>query len=229
MSTKNLRLGFVGKKLGMTTVFGPTGERLGVTAVEIAPNVVLQNKTAETDGYSSIQIGYGAKRPKLINKALAGHYAKAGLAPEKFPRYVKEIRVAAEEIGKFPVGHEMDINFFAAGELVDVAGISKGKGFQGVMKRHHFKGFNATHGTHEFFRHGGSIGCRTDPGRVHKGKRMGGHMGTERKTVQNIKVVSVDAEKRVVLLHGAVPGAKGDLVFVRAAVKKAAKAYQPKA
>ena len=229
MSTKNFRLGLVGKKLGMTTVFGPAGERYGVTVVEVAPNVILQKKTSETDGYNAIQVGYGQKRPKLINKPAAGHFAKAGLDSEHFPRHVKEIRVAAEDLEKFPVGGELNLGFFAAGEIVDVAGISKGKGFQGVIKRHHFSGFPATHGTHEYFRHSGSIGCRTDPGRVHKGKRMCGQMGSESKTIQNIKIVSVDTEKRLVLLHGAVPGATGDLVFIRGAMKKAAKAYQPTA
>jgi large subunit ribosomal protein L3 len=223
MSTKNLRFGLVGRKLGMTTVFTETGERVGVTVVEMGDNVVLQRKTTETDGYNAIQIGYGHRRPKRVSKGEAGHFAKAGLSPEKFPRYVKELRLPAESVSKVEIGQELPMTFFAPGDTVDVAGISKGKGYQGVMKRHNFAGFIATHGTHEFFRHGGSIGCRTDPGRVHKGKRMAGHMGTDRKTIQNLKVVRVDAEKRLLLLRGAVPGAKGDLVFVRDAVKKPAK------
>lgn len=224
MSTKNLRLGLVGKKLGMTTIFGEGGVRIGVTVVEVAPNVVLQKKTPETDGYSALQIGYGHKRPKLVNKPEAGHFAKAGLEPERFPRYVKEIRLSADEVGKVTAGQELPFGFFAAGDVVDVSGISKGKGFQGVMKRHHFGGFPASHGTHEYFRHPGSIGCRTTPGRVHKGKRMGGHMGTDRVTVQNLKIVRVDEEKRLLLIRGAIPGAKGSLVYVRGAVKQAAKA-----
>lgn len=223
MSAKNVRFGLVGKKLGMTTVFAANGDRLGVTVVEVGPNVVLQRKTQETDGYNAIQVGYGHKRPKLVNKPQAGHFAKAGLAPEAFPRHIKEIRLDAEDVAKLPVGSELPLTFFIAGEIIDVAGISKGKGFQGVMKRHHFSGFPATHGTHEYFRHAGSIGCRTDPGRVHKGKRMGGQMGSDTKTIQNIKVVSVDTEKRIVLLHGAIPGATGDLVYLRAAMKRPAK------
>jgi large subunit ribosomal protein L3 len=227
MSTKNLRLGLIGKKLGMTTVFDETGARVGVTVVEVGPNIVLQRRTADRDGYAAVQLGYGAQRPKLVSKPLAGHFQKAGLDPERFPRYVKEIRLTAAEVEKLEVGKEIPFSFFAAGDVVDVSGISKGKGFQGVMKRYHFSGFPASHGTHEYFRHPGSIGCRTTPGRVHKGKRMGGHMGTDRVTVQNLKVVKVVPEERLVLIRGAIPGAKGSLVYLRGAVKRPAKALEP--
>jgi large subunit ribosomal protein L3 len=226
MSTKNLRLGLVGKKLGMTTIFGEGGARVGVTVIEVAPNLVLQRKTAETDGYSALQVGYGHKRPKLVNKALAGHFQKAGLDAERFPRYVKEIRLTPADVEKLAVGGEVPFGFFQKGDIVDVSGISKGKGFQGVVKRYHFGGFPASHGTHEYFRHPGSIGCRTTPGRVHKGKRMGGHMGTDRVTVQNLRIVGVDAEKRLLLIRGPIPGAKGTLVYVRGAVKQPAKALE---
>ena len=223
MSKKHLRLGLMGRKLGMTTIFTDKGDRLGVTVVEVMPNIVVQRKTEETDGYCAIQVGVGHKRPKLVTKPLAGHFAKAGLQPEQFPRSTHEVRLEAADVQKFQVGQEVPLDFFAAGDIIDVQGVSKGKGFQGVIKRHHFSGFPATHGTHEFFRHSGSIGCRTDPGRVHKGKRMGGHMGSDNVTVQNLKIARIDADKRLVLLLGAVPGAKGDLVFLRDAIKKAAK------
>lgn len=223
MSKKHLRFGLWGRKLGMTTIFDEKGDRLGVTVVEIERNVVVQRKTTESDGYSAIQIGFGHRRPKLVTKPQAGHFGKAGIAPEQFPRKVSEIRLDDADVQKFTVGQELSLDFFAAGDVIDVQGVSKGKGAQGVMKRHNFQGFNASHGTHEFFRHGGSIGCRTDPGRVHKGKRMGGHMGADNMTVQNIRIARIDADKRLVLLRGAVPGAKGDLVFLRDAIKKPAK------
>jgi large subunit ribosomal protein L3 len=226
MSTKNLRLGLIGKKLGMTTVFDESGARHGVTVIEVEKNVVLQRKAPETDGYAAVQVGYGTKRPKLVRKPNAGHFLKAGLDPERFPRYVKEIRLSADEAAKFSVGQEIPLTFFAAGDVVDVSGISKGRGFQGVMKRHHFGGFPASHGTHEYFRHPGSIGCRTTPGRVHKGKRMAGQMGGERVTIQNLTVVGVDPEKRLLFVKGAVPGARGTLVYVRGAVKRPAKAFE---
>jgi large subunit ribosomal protein L3 len=212
------------KKLGMTAIFDEKGGRIGVTAVEVGPNVVLQRKTVETDGYAALQVGFGHKRPKLVSKPLAGHFQKAGLDPERFPRFVREIRLAAADVERFTIGQELSMSFFAVGDVVDVSGMSKGKGFQGVMKRYHFSGFPASHGTHEYFRHAGSIGCRTTPGRVHKGKRMGGHMGADNVTVQNLQVVRVVPEQRLLLIRGPVPGAKGSLVFVQAAVKQPAKA-----
>lgn len=226
MSTKNLRLGLIGQKLGMTTIFDENGARVGVTVVKVDRNIVLRKKTPATDGYSAIQIGFGRKRPKLVSKPLAGHFQKAGLDPEHFPRYVKEIRLPAEEVEKFEVGQEVSFSWFAAGDFVDVSGMSKGKGFQGVIKRHHFGGFPASHGTHEYFRHPGSIGCRTTPGRVHKGKRMAGHMGDERVTVQNLTIARVVPEQHLLLIRGAIPGAKGSLVYVRGAVKRSAKPYE---
>jgi large subunit ribosomal protein L3 len=223
MPTKNLRLGFMAKKLGMTTIFDENGARVGVTAVEVGPNLVLQRKTPETDGYSALQIGSGRKRPKLVSKALAGHFQKAGLDPERFPRFVREVRLAPADVERFEPGQELSMSFFAPGDVVDVSGVSKGKGFQGVMKRHHFGGFPASHGTHEYFRHPGSIGCRTTPGRVHKGKRMAGQMGAENVTVQNLQIVRVLPEKRLLLIRGPIPGARGSMVFVQAAVKRPAK------
>ncbi len=210
-------MGLLGRKIGMTQVFTETGERVAVTAVAAGPNVVLGKRTSEKDGYVALQLGLDDKPMRLTSKPVLGTLAKANLKPKRF---VRELRLTAAP-DKVDVGAELQIgDYFKPGDFVDVTGTTKGKGFQGVMKRHHMAGFRASHGTHEFFRHGGSVGCRLTPGRVHKGKRMGGHLGDVKRTVQNLKVVEVLADKNVLLIAGAVPGGKNGYVIVRTAVKR---------
>jgi large subunit ribosomal protein L3 len=218
-------MGLLGRKIGMTQVFSETGERISVTAVAAGPCVVLNKRTVERDGYVALQLGLDDKPLRLVSKPVMGALAKANLKPK---RYVREIRLEDAAIADaVEVGAELPIaDYFKPGDMVDVTGTTKGKGYQGVMKRHHMAGFRATHGTHEFFRHGGSIGCRLTPGRVHKGKHMSGHLGDVRRTVQNLKVVEIIPDKNVILIAGAIPGGKNGYVVVRAAAKRRA---QPQA
>ncbi|HET6346202.1 MAG TPA: 50S ribosomal protein L3 [Myxococcota bacterium] len=218
---KERKLGILGKKLGMTLVFDEAGQSLGVTVLELGPCVVLGKRSEERDGYNALQLGFDQKRADKVNKPEEGALKAAG-GKEKARRHVMELRVSAANLGKFEVGAEVSLKDLGlkAGDLVDVMGTSKGKGFQGVMKRHHFGGFRATHGTHEYFRHGGSIGCRKWPGRVFKGRKMPGHMGDRRVTTQNIRVAQVREEENVLLLHGSVPGAKNGYILVRPAIKR---------
>ncbi len=212
------RMGLLGKKLGMTQVFGADGERIPVTAITTGPCVVVAKRTMERDKYTAIQIGFDEQKATRVNKADAGQFAKANVKPMSF---VQEIRLPAEETAKFEVGQTITAaDIFTAGAAVDVIGTSKGKGFQGVFKRHNLGGSRSTHGQHEFFRHGGSIGCRLTPGRVHKGKRMSGHMGDERKTIQNLELVEVLPAENVVLIRGSVPGGKNGYLLIQNAVKK---------
>jgi large subunit ribosomal protein L3 len=209
--------GLLGKKLGMTQVWDENNRLVPVTVVEITPNVVTQVRTPEVDGYSAVQIAYGQIDPRKVNKPAAGHFDKAGVTPR---RHLTEVRTA--DAGEYAAGQELTIDsVFEPGQLVDVVGTSKGKGFAGVMKRHNFKGVSASHGAHRNHRKPGSIGASSTPSRVFKGMRMAGRMGGERVTVLNLKVHSVDAEKGLLLVKGAVPGARGRIVFVRNAVKGA--------
>jgi large subunit ribosomal protein L3 len=192
-----------------------------VTAIHAGANVVVGKRTVEKDGYSAVRLGYAEKPLRLTRKPELGVYTKANLAPQ---RVLREVRLAPAELEKYEVGKPVAIDqIFKPGTYVDVIGTTKGKGYQGVMKRHHMPGFRSTHGTHEFFRHGGSIGCRLTPGRVHKGKRMSGHMGDDRCTVQNLAVVQVLAEENVILVAGAVPGAKNGYVLIKNATKNTGK------
>jgi len=212
------RMGLIGKKLGMTQVFTPEGERVPVTAIAAGPCVVVAKRTPEKDKYAAIQIGFEDKKPERVNRPMTGQFAKANVKPQKV---LREIRLADGEVGKYEVGQILKAaDLFKPGTCVDVIGRSKGKGFQGVLKRHKLGGSRATHGSHEFFRHGGSIGCRLTPRRVHKGKRMPGHMGDEKKTIQNLEVVEVLADENVLLIRGAVPGGKNGYLLVQNAVKK---------
>lgn len=220
------KLGILGKKVGMTTVFDDDGTAVGVTALQVGPCVVLQKRSTDTndkgrtDGYVALQLGFDAKPERKINKAEAGHLKAAG-GNDKARRFVRELRVSAETAGKFEVGAEVtlaDLDL-KPGDKVDVAGVSIGKGFQGVIKRHNFGGFHASH-DHETYRHGGSIGNRKFPGRVFKGRKMAGQMGNKPVTVQNLKVIQVRPEEGVLLVKGAVPGAKNGYLTVRPAVKK---------
>lgn len=221
----NMQMGLLARKLGMTQLFDNNGDLVPVTVLEATPNPVLRvKKPADKDGYSAVQVGFGVRRQTRTNKALNGHAAKANVqAPQK----VRELRVPEDVAGGFQVGQLIDAGaLFKEGDLVDVTGISKGRGFAGVMKRHHFKGFIQTHGTHEYFRHGGSIGTRLTPGMTLKGVRMPGQMGNKRATVQNIKVVRIDGEKNLVFIRGGVPGPTGATVLLRRSVKAAARAAQ---
>ena len=220
---KERKLGLLGKKIGMTQIFDEDRRALGVTVVQLGPNVVLSKAAVDASGnnHNALELGFDKKPERKVNKAEAGHVAKAG-GVDKASRFVRQMRVSDETLGKFEVGQEisladMELN---PGDMVDVVGTSKGKGFAGVMKRHNFAGFPASHGTHEYFRHGGSIGCRKWPGRVFKGQKMPGQMGTRRVTTQNVKVAEVRAEENILILHGSVPGAKNSYVTVRPAIKK---------
>jgi large subunit ribosomal protein L3 len=206
--------GVLGTKLGMTQVWDENGQVVPVTVVQAGPCVVTQIRTAETDGYEAVQIGYGQIDPRKVTKPLRGHFDKAGVTPR---RYLVELRT--NDAATYEVGQELDASVFEAGQKVDVVGTSKGKGFAGGMKRHHFKGVSASHGAHRNHRKPGSIGGASTPGRVFKGLKMAGRMGGERSSVQNLTVQAVDAEKGLVLVKGAIPGPKGGLVLVRSAVK----------
>ena len=209
--------GLLGRKIGMTQLFTDEGQVHPVTVIEAGPCQVIQVMTEETTGYNAIQLGFGERKEKHTNKAQQGHYKKAGLNPSRF---VQEIRLSAADVAKYEVGQSVTIaEIFEEGEKVDVRGTSKGKGTAGVMKRHNFAGFIRTHGTHEFFRHGGSIGTRLTPGHVAKGKKMGGRMGNERVTVHNLILSKLDAEKNLLFVKGGVPGANGGYVVVRKGVK----------
>ena len=216
MSAIKTTKGLLGTKLGMTQVWDENNTLVPVTVVSIAPNVVTQVRTAEVDGYEAVQIAYGAIDPRKVTKPLSGHFEKAGTTPR---RHLTEIRTA--DAAEYTPGQELTVDVFEAGQKVDVVGTSKGKGFAGVMKRHNFKGVSASHGAHRNHRKPGSIGASATPSRVFKGMRMAGRMGGERVSVLNLTVHSVDAEKGLLLIKGAVPGARGRLVFVRNAVKGA--------
>ena len=212
-----------GRKVGMTKIFTENGQHVPVTVLEMGPNVVQQVKTTETDKYEAVQIGFGSQKPQRVNKPQTKHFAKA---EKGAPRFVGEIRFndknkATEAPGKYKVGDSITLEgMFEVGNRVDVVGTSIGKGFAGVMKRHHMSGFRATHGTHEYFRHGGSIGCRKYPGRVFKNKRMAGHMGAERVVQLGLEVMGVRTAENVLIVKGSVPGSKGSVVFVRQAIKE---------
>ena len=207
------RKGILGRKLGMTQVFSKDGKLIPVTVVEVEPNVVTQIKTTETDGYEAIQLGFETKREKLSNKAEQGHLAKANTAPKRF---LKEIR--GVDVSKYQLGQELTVEVFEEGEMVDVSGISKGKGFQGVIKRYHQSRGPMTHGS-QYHRGVGSLGTLR-PMRVFKGKKLPGHMGHASVTMQNLEVVSVIPEENVILIKGNVPGPKKSLVIIKSAVKK---------
>ena len=213
-----MAIGLVGRKRGMTRVFTDAGESIPVTVIEVLPNRVTQVKTAENDGYQAVQVTYGSRRPQLVSKAVAGHYAKAGVAPGQA---LVEFRVTAPEADGLKVGAEVKADHFKVGQVVDVTGTTIGKGFAGTMKRHNFAGHHATHGVSVSHRTPGSIGQRQTPGRVFQGKRMSGHMGAERRTTENLRVIEVDAERNLLLIRGAVPGSEGGQVVVRPSVKAA--------
>ncbi|HCK4145488.1 TPA: 50S ribosomal protein L3 [Enterococcus faecium] len=204
--------GILGKKVGMTQIFTESGELIPVTVVEATPNVVLQVKTMETDGYEAIQVGYQDMREVLSNKPAKGHVAKANTAPKRFIREFKNV-----ELGEYEVGKEITVDVFQAGDIIDVTGTTKGKGFQGVIKRHGQSRGPMAHGS-RYHRRPGSMGP-VAPNRVFKNKRLAGRMGGNRVTIQNLEVVRVDAERNVILIKGNVPGAKKSLITIKSAVK----------
>jgi large subunit ribosomal protein L3 len=206
------KIGLLGKKIGMTQVFAEDGESVPVTVIQTGPCFVIAQRTIERDGYSALVLGFDEKPLRLVNKAIIGQLKASNLKPQRF---IREIRLDAAEVAKYEVGQKLGPkDIFAENAPIDVEGWSKGKGFQGVMKRHHMVGKPATHGTHEYFRHGGSIGCRLTPQRVHKGKRMGGQMGNVKVTVQNLQLFRVMEEENCILVRGGIPGANNQYVVV---------------
>ncbi|WP_150461738.1 50S ribosomal protein L3 [Nesterenkonia ebinurensis] len=208
--------GLLGTKLGMTQVWDENNNLVPVTVIQADSNVVTQIRTEETDGYNAVQIGFGAIDPRKVTKPLAGHFEKAGVTPR---RHVVEVRTA--DAGEYELGQDLSVETFEPGQKIDVVGKTKGKGFAGVMKRHGFAGVGASHGQHKNHRKPGSIGGAATPGRVFKGLRMAGRMGNVRHTTHNLTLHTVDAEKNLLLVKGAVPGPKGGVILVRTAVKGA--------
>ncbi|GAA1146685.1 50S ribosomal protein L3 [Nesterenkonia lutea] len=208
--------GLLGTKLGMTQVWDENNVLIPVTVVQADSNVVTQIRTADSDGYNSVQIGFGRIDPRKVTKPLAGHFEKAGVTPR---RHVVEIRTS--DSSSYELGQDLGVDAFEIGQKVDVVGKTKGKGFAGVMKRHGFAGVGASHGSHKNHRKPGSIGGASTPGRVFKGLRMAGRMGGVRQTTHNLTIHAVDAEKNLLLIKGALPGARGQVVLVRTAVKGA--------
>ncbi|MEE1144541.1 MAG: 50S ribosomal protein L3 [Acutalibacteraceae bacterium] len=204
----------IGKKLGMTQLFDENGKVVPVTVVEAGPCVISQKKTVETDGYEAIQVGYGDLKASKVNKPMKGHFAKGDVAPKK---YLREFRL--DDISAMNVGDIIKADTFAEGDKVDVVGTSKGKGTAGVIKRWNFGRLKETHGTGPVHRHAGSLGACSSPSRVFKGKKLAGHLGHERVTVQNLAVVKVDAENNIIAIKGAIPGPKGGVVMISDSVK----------
>lgn len=211
-----MKKAIIGKKIGMTQIFDESGKVIPVTVIEAGPCVVVQKKTTENDGYEALQVGFGDVKPNRVNKPLKGHFAKSDVAPKKT---LKEFRY--DDCSVLNVGDIIKADTFAAGDIVDVTGTSKGKGYAGTIKRYGNASLKATHGTGPVARHAGSMGACSDPSRIYKGKKMPGHMGAETVTVQNLEVVKVDAENNLIALKGAVPGPKHGIVTVINSVKKA--------
>ena len=216
MTAKKYSLGLVGRKAGMTRVFTEDGKSIPVTLIEATPNRITQIKTPETDGYSAVQVAVGSRRASLVTKPVAGHLAKAKV---EAGRGLWELRIEADKLGDFTVGGEIKADIFEVGQKVDVQGVTKGKGFQGTIKRWNFRMGDATHGNSLSHRAPGSLGQRQTPGRVFPGKKMTGHMGAVQQSTQNLEIVRVDAERGLIAVRGAVPGAPGGDVIVRPASK----------
>lgn len=211
-----MSLALIGRKVGMTRVFTEDGTSIPVTVLEVLPNRVTQIKTIASDGYTSLQLAYGATKATKLDKALTGHFAKAGVTAGNG---LHETAIKEEDVVNFPLGTNITVENFKEGQLVDVTGTSIGKGYAGVIKRYHFRSNRASHGNSRSHNVPGSIGMAQDPGRVFPGKRMSGHLGAVKVTTQNLEIVRVDATKNLILIKGAVPGSKGGDVLVRAAVK----------
>ncbi len=214
-----MSLGLVGRKIGMTRIFTDDGASLPVTVLDVSNNRVTQIKSADTDGYSAVQVTFGTRRPGRVTKAAAGHFAKAGVEAGSV---LKEFTVSADEAAGLQAGAVIGVDRFKVGQKVDVTGVTIGKGYAGTIKRHHFSSNRASHGNSKSHNVPGSIGMAQDPGRVFPGKRMTGHLGDVQRTVQNLEIVRIDADRQLLLVMGAVPGAKGGDVVVRPAVKAGA-------
>ena len=214
-----MSLGLVGRKIGMTRIFTDDGSSLPVTVLDVSNNRVTQIKTVATDGYSAVQLAYGTRRASRVTKAAAGHFAKAGAEAGSV---LKEFTATPEQLADLALGGKMGVDLFQVGQIVDVTGVTIGKGYAGTIKRHHFKSGRASHGNSKSHNVPGSIGMAQDPGRVFPGKRMTGHLGDVQRTVQNLQIVRIDAERQLLLVRGAVPGAPGGDVIVRPAVKAGA-------
>ena len=218
--------GIMGEKVGMTAIYGEDGRQIPVTVVKTANNVVVDKRTEERDGYTAVVLGFGDRTTKRVNKPLLGYYEKQGLVEERdgqkfVKRHLREFRVSSEALEGFTVGEAVTADdVFNLEEQIDVVGTSKGRGFGGVMARHNFRGGKATHGVHEYYRHGGSIGMCAWPARVFKNKKMPGQHGNRRTTVQNVRVVGIMAEEGLVLIRGGIPGPNGGLVMLQKSVKK---------
>lgn len=210
------KLGLVGRKIGMTRIFNENGVSVPVTVLDVSGNRIVSVKTEQTDGYNAIQVAFGTKKPSRVNKALSGQFAKAGVEAAVT---LKEFHIDADKVADYKVGAVLGADTFKVGQMVDVTGTTIGKGFAGVIKRHHFSSNRASHGNSVSTNAPGSIGNRQDPGRVFPGKRMAGQLGNCQRTTQNLVVARVDAERGLLLIRGAVPGCKGGEVVVRAAVK----------
>jgi large subunit ribosomal protein L3 len=208
-------LGIIGKKIGMTQLFLEDGSVVPVTVVEAGPCWVVQKKTTKKDGYEALQIGFQSKDEKRVSKPLAGHFKKAGVGSVY---HLKEFRIETTE--GYELGQEINVNLFQPGDIVDITGLSKGKGFAGVIKRHGFHGSPGSHGTHEYFRHGGSVGSATFPHHVFKGMKMPGQHGNRKVTLQNIKVMDIREDQNLILLQGGIPGSVRGWVLIRSATKK---------
>ena len=211
-----MKKGLIGKKIGMTQIFSEAGKVIPVTVVEAGPCVVVQKKTDENDGYSALQLGFGDISPKGANKPRQGHFKKNDLP---FKRHLSEFKL--ENASEMNVGDVLKADVFAEGDIIDVSGISKGKGFQGAVKRHGISRTKMTHGSGPTHRHAGSMGACSSPSRIFKGKQLPGHMGAEKITVQNLTIVKVDAENNLIAVKGAIPGPKGGIVYITNAVKQA--------
>ena len=211
-----MTLGLVGRKVGMTRIFTDDGDSLPVTVLDVSDNRITQVKTAGSDGYHAVQVTFGKRRASRVNKAAAGHLAKAGT--EAGP-LLREFRVTEQEIASFKAGAKVGVDIFKVGQIVDVSGVSQGKGFAGVIKRHHFSSNRASHGNSISHNKPGSTGQAQDPGRVFPGKRMAGHLGAVKRTAQNLEIVRIDAERQLIMVKGSVPGSRGRDIVVRPAAK----------
>ncbi|MBL10403.1 MAG: 50S ribosomal protein L3 [Acidiferrobacteraceae bacterium] len=211
-----MTLGLIGRKVGMTRIFGENGESTPVTVVEISPNRVTQVKTDESDGYSAVQVTTGSRRASRVTAPMKGHFAKAGTEAGEG---CWEFRAEAETLSDYPTGSSLTVELFKEGQLVDVQGTTIGRGFAGVMRRHGFRGGRATHGNSKAHRKPGSIGQNQDPGRVFKGKKMAGHMGNVKRTQQNLKIYRIDSDRNLILIRGSIPGPRGRDVVIRHSIK----------
>ena len=211
-----MSLGLVGRKIGMTRLFTDDGDAVPVTVVDVSNNRVTQIKTPETDGYAAVQVAFGKRRASRVSKPAAGHFAKAGV---EAGHVLSEFRVEPDQLANFKVGGQIGVDIFKVGQLVDVTGTTVGKGFAGVIKRHHFSSNRASHGNSRSHNSPGSIGMAQDPGRVFPGKRMSGHLGSVKRTAQKLQIVRIDAERQLLLIKGAVPGSEGGGLVVHPSVK----------